>query len=34
MNIDALIRYLIWIIFFAAALTGLYFLLKSLGVMG
>jgi len=32
MNIDALMKYLIWIIFFGVALTGLYFLLKKLGV--
>lgn len=33
MNLDAVIKYLIWIIFFGVALVGLYFLLKRLGVM-
>jgi len=34
MNLDDFTKYLIWIVFFAIALTGLYFLLKNLGVMG
>jgi len=34
MDIEDLIKYLIWIIFFAVALTGIYFLLRKLGVMG
>jgi len=34
MNLDALIKYLMWIVFFGVALAGLYFLLKALGVMG
>ncbi len=28
------LKYLIWIVFFALALTGVYFLLRRLGVMG
>lgn len=31
---DDLIKYLIWIVFFGLALAGVYFLLKSLGVIG
>jgi len=34
MNLDSLIKYLVWIIFFGLALAGLYFMLKKLGVMG
>jgi len=34
MKLDVLIKYLIWIIFFGLALTGVYVLLKSLGVVG
>ncbi len=34
MNLDNLIKYLIWIVFFGVALAGIYFLLKKLGVMG
>jgi len=33
MNIETLIKYLIWIVFFGLALTGLYFMLKRFGVM-
>jgi len=33
MKLDALIKYISWIVFFGVALTGLYFLLKKLGVM-
>jgi len=33
MNLDNLTKYLIWIVFFAIALGGLYLLLKSVGVM-
>lgn len=33
MNLDDLIKYLIWVVFFALALAGLYFLLKKLGAM-
>ena len=32
-NKEDLIKYLIWIVFFALALAGVYFLLKKLGVM-
>jgi len=34
MNLDALIKYVVWIIFFGVVLAGLYFLLKTLGVIG
>jgi len=34
MNLDNLIKYLVWIVFFLLALTGLYFMLKRVGVMG
>jgi len=33
MSMDDLIKYLIWIIFFGAALAGLYFMFKKIGVM-
>lgn len=33
MNLDDLIKYLIWIAFFAIALTALYFILKKIGVL-
>jgi hypothetical protein len=33
MNLDNLAKYLIWIVFFAIALAGLYLLLKKIGVM-
>lgn len=33
MDLDELLKYLIWIVFFAVALIGLYFLLKSLGIL-
>jgi len=33
MNLDEFTKYIIWIIFFAIALTGLYFLLKKAGVI-
>jgi hypothetical protein len=33
MNIDEMIKYLIWIIFFGVALTGLFFMLKRTGVL-
>lgn len=33
MNLEDLIKYLIWIIFFAVALIGVYFLLKKFGIM-
>jgi len=34
MNLDTLIKYLIWIVFFGVALAGVYFMLKNLGVIG
>jgi len=34
MNLENLIKYLIWIIFFGVALAGVYFLLRKLGVVG
>lgn len=34
MDLETLIKYLIWIIFFGVALAGLYFLLRNLGVIG
>jgi hypothetical protein len=33
MNLDEVIKYLIWIVFFGVALAGIYFMLKRLGVM-
>lgn len=33
MNLDSMIKYLVWIVFFAIALVGLYFLLKTLGIL-
>ena len=33
MDLEEFIKYVIWIIFFAVALLGVYFLLKKLGVM-
>ncbi len=34
MNLDVLMKYLMWIVFFGLALAGLYFMLKKVGVMG
>lgn len=34
MDLDNLIKYLIWIVFFGVAFAGLYFLLRNLGVIG
>jgi hypothetical protein len=34
MNLDSLIKYLIWIVFFGVVLAGLYFMLKEFGVIG
>ena len=34
MNIDNLMKYLMWIVFFGVALAGLYFMLKKIGVIG
>jgi hypothetical protein len=33
MNLDELVKYIIWIVFFGLALTALYFVLKNLGVV-
>lgn len=33
MNMDDLIKYAIWIAFFALALSGLYFSLKRIGII-
>lgn len=33
MNMDEIIKYVIWGVFFAAALYGLYYLFSSLGLM-
>jgi len=33
MNLDNLLKHLIWIVFFALALAGLYFALKKIGIM-
>jgi hypothetical protein len=33
MNIDILMKYVIWIVFFGIAVAGVYFMLKRLGVM-
>jgi hypothetical protein len=32
MDIDEIIKYLIWVVFFGIALVGIYVLLKKLGV--
>jgi len=32
MNLDVLIKYLAWIVFFVLVLGGIYFMLKRLGV--
>jgi len=34
MNLDDLIKYLTWIVFFGIALAGIYFTLRRLGVVG
>jgi hypothetical protein len=33
MDLDEIMKYVIWIIFFAVVLVGLYLLLKRLGIM-
>ena len=33
MDLEEFIKYVLWIIFFAVALLGIYLLLKRLGVM-
>ena len=32
MNLDSLIKYIIWIAFFILALAGIYFALKKIGI--
>jgi len=34
MDLETLIKYLTWVLFFAVALAGVYLLLKKIGVMG
>ena len=34
MDIEDLIKYLTWIVFFAIALAGVYFLLRKIGALG
>ncbi len=34
MDTEELIKYLIWVVFFAIALAGVYFLLRKIGVIG
>ncbi len=33
MTLDTMIKYLIWIILFGIALTGIYLLLKNMGIV-
>jgi len=33
MNLDELIKYIIWIVFFGLALAGLYFMFKKIGIL-
>lgn len=33
MDLEEFIKYVVWVIFFAVALIGVYFLLKRLGVV-
>lgn len=33
MNLDNLLKYLMWIAFFIMVLTGLYFTLKQIGIL-
>jgi len=33
MNFDETIKYIIWIVFFGAALAGIYLMLKKLGIL-
>ncbi len=33
MNLDELVKYLIWVAFFILAFAGIYFLLKKTGVL-
>jgi len=33
MDLDEMIKYIIWIVFFALAAVGLYFMLKQIGIL-
>lgn len=33
MGLEEMVKYFIWIVFFAAALTGIYLMLRVLGVL-
>lgn len=33
MSLDEMVKYLIWIVFFVLALTGIYFALKKMGIL-
>lgn len=33
MSLDEMIKYLIWVVFFALAFAGIYFVLKKMGVI-
>jgi len=33
MNLDTVIKYIMWIVFFVIVLTGLYFAMKKIGIM-
>ncbi len=33
MNLDEMVKYLIWIIFFSLVMVGLYLMLKKIGVL-
>lgn len=33
MSFDEMVKYLIWVVFFALVLVGLYFALKKLGIL-
>jgi hypothetical protein len=33
MNLDILMKYVIWIVFFGIAVAGIYFMLKRMGIM-
>jgi hypothetical protein len=33
MNLDELLKYAVWIIFFGIALVGVYFLLRRIGIV-
>ena len=33
MDLDTLVKYLIWIVFFGVVLAGIYFMMKKLGIL-